>query len=320
MLILHLFILLLISCYQNAFLLNSPISATIKNYWYSVGDSVEIYCNSTDETLDDLYFTELESNLPLNETNVNYSVTNVNKNAILLHLYNLTLGKYYYVCQSNKRKRNTFDIGVASFEVGYPPKIKNLSFEYVDLNQLSMFMTPSISHRYWKTTWKFSENSSQNFIYDPCGCFNGSQTCLCEDPFNCTISGEDCFYPNATYEFTILGSNFFGLFNQTYLISPTLEIAKLKNLKRIETFASASSISLSWTWELQDLWPSSAITCEVSYQIPTEEWTKSYLTDGNEMTLKNLLPNTRYLLTLRCKLQGSNYWSDAVQLFEKTSS
>lgn len=100
----------------NAFFFKSSILVTIEKYWYIVGDSVEIYCQTTDGVYNDLYFSELVSGIPLNSEN--YSVKAVNEDTIQLKLYNVTAGKYNFICQNNKSEKTLLNIGVASFEVG----------------------------------------------------------------------------------------------------------------------------------------------------------------------------------------------------------
>ena len=36
------------------------------------------------------------------------------------------------------------------------------------------------------------------------------------------------------------------------------------------------------------------------------------------MTFKNLVPDTRYALSLQCKFQASDFWSDIITVHEKT--
>ena len=50
---------------------------------------------------------------------------------------------------------------------------------------------------------------------------------------------------------------------------------KLKELKRLETFVQVSSLSLFWSWQLQDFWSSDVVECKVSYKHPTGEWNVS---------------------------------------------
>lgn len=274
----------------NAFFFKSSILVTIEKYWYIVGDYVEIYCQTTDGVYNDLYFSELASGIPLNSEN--YSVKTVNEDTIQLQLYNVTAGKYNFICQNNKSEKTLLNIGVASFEVGYPPEIKNILFEIIDFKELNVYMSPRIKdiNEYWKTTWKFREDIMKEPMNDECLCLNVSQSCLCMNPFYCNISEENCFNPNRTYQFTILGSNHFGVVNRTYIISPMKEVEKLKNLKNL---VGVSSLSLSWSWKLQGLWPSTVVECKVSYKLQTEEW-KSYFTNSNNVTLNNFVPSKIY--------------------------
>ena len=100
------------------FILFIFVGITHGKYWYPVGESVKCYCETTNGSSSDLFLSDMLSNFPLNETGLNYTVEVVNKSTILLQFYNVSVGKYNYVCRNAKKEKTLSNIGVVSFEVG----------------------------------------------------------------------------------------------------------------------------------------------------------------------------------------------------------
>ncbi|GAB1605285.1 uncharacterized protein LOC115222134 isoform X1 [Argonauta hians] len=314
-------LLLVLHCYTYGFLFGKmPINVTTEKNSYMVGDTVTIFCLCTNQSLlqkRSLYFYDLSSNQNYKNGNDSVLKKSDNNNALVLTLTNIKEGNYNIACRLTN-DTDDFRFGLVSFDVGYPPELGSVWFENLDFYRLAINVRPKKVdfNDYWKVTWTFRDPRRRVIFADNCPCVK--YTCQCSDPFHCIVS-ENCYLRNTQYQFSVVGINFFGLFNKTYYIKSDLKTVKLQSLMKKEVTPSDSSLTFSWIWFLQNLLdPYIDPECVISYQSEWSDQITKLNTSRNQMTISHLMPSTIYTLTMQCKLSSSPYWSDPVVIQNRT--